>query len=75
MLSIAASIINVDWLSALVSLSAVVLLIANKYVQSYITTHKKHLALIQQYIDATLYSHIIGGEKNPSGEICQTTLI
>lgn len=68
-LSIAASIINVDWLSALVSLSAVVLLIANKYVQSYITTHKKHAALIQQYIDATLYSHIIGGEKSEWGNM------
>lgn len=68
-LSILASIIDVDWISALVSLLAVVLLIANKYVQLYIVTHKKHSALIQQYIDATLYSHIIGGEKSEWGNM------
>ena len=68
-LSIIAPIINVDWLSAVVSLLAVFLLIINKYVELYVTTHKKHAALIQQYIDATLYSDIIGGAKSEWGDM------
>lgn len=67
LLSIAASVANVDWLSALSSLLAVALLIFNKYADAHIACHKKHAASIQQYIDVTLYSETIGSDKSEWG--------
>lgn len=72
-LSVVASIKNVDLLTAVVSLLAVMLLVTNKYVESCSSTHKKHAALIQQYIDATLYSAIINGEKLDWGNMPSNT--
>lgn len=68
-ISIIASGLNIDWLSAVVSLFAIILIIVNKYAERHIVSYKKHAALMQQYIDATLYSEIIGGELSDWGNI------
>lgn len=60
-LSVVASVLDIDWLTAVSSLMAVALLIFNKYSDEYIMTRKKHAASVQQYIDATLYAAAIDG--------------
>ena len=52
--SIVASIVDCDTLSAISNLFAVGLVVFNKYSDGHISTHKKHAASIQQYIDVTL---------------------
>ena len=68
-ISIVASILDFDWLSAVSSLLAVALLIFNKYLDAYISTTKKHAASIQQYIDATLYAEAIDGSISDWGTV------
>lgn len=71
--SIVASALNIDWLSALSSLLAVVLIVFNKYSDTYIISHKKHAASLQQYIDVTLYSVALGGNVSEWGDIPSRT--
>lgn len=54
--SVIASFIDIDWVSALLSLIATVLVIANKYLDEHIQLIKQHAASVQQYIDVELYS-------------------
>lgn len=68
-LSVAASVLDIDWLTAVSSLLAVALLIFNKYSDEYIMTRKKHAASVQQYIDATLYAAAIDGSVSDWGDI------
>ena len=55
-ISLIASVLGIEWLSATSSLMAVAVLIFNKYSNEYIATNKKRAASIQQYIDVTLYA-------------------
>lgn len=67
--SLAASILDIEWLSATSSLMAVAVLIFNKYSNRYIASNKKQAASIQQYIDVTLYTPAIGCSVIDWGEI------
>ncbi len=69
LISVTASILDIDWLSATSTLMAVALLIFNKYSDEYIVNSKKHAASVQQYIDVTLYSTAIGCEVSDWGDI------
>ena len=69
LISILASIINNDFLSAISGLLAVILLIVNKWTERTISSHKKHAASVQQYIDVTLYSAALDMNKSIWGEI------
>ena len=71
--SVVVSILDCDTLSALSSLFAVGLVVFNKYSDGYISSHKKHAASIQQYIDVTLFSSIIGGATSEWGELPNKT--
>ena len=68
-LSVLASVLDIDWLTAVSSLLAVVLLIFNKYSDEYIMTRKKHAASVQQYIDATLYAAAIDSNVSDWGDV------
>lgn len=68
-LSIVASILDVDWLSAVSGLLAVALIIFNKYSDEYIASSKKHAASVQQYIDATLYAAAIDSSVSDWGDV------
>lgn len=68
-LSVLASVLDIDWLTAVSSLMAVALLIFNKYSNEYIMTRKKHAASVQQYIDATLYTAVIDGSISEWGDV------
>ena len=72
-ISIIASALNIDLLSALSSLLAVILIVFNKYSDTYIISHKKHAASVQQYIDVTLYSAVLGGNTSEWGDIPSKT--
>lgn len=72
-LSVVASILDLDVLSALSSLFAVGLVVFNKYSDGHISAHKKHAASIQQYIDVTLFALAIGGAKSEWGELPNKT--
>lgn len=72
-ISIIASIANLEWVTAISSLLSVCLLVFNKYANKYIQTHKKHAAAIQQYIDATLYSTMLNGEASDWGDLPNKT--
>ena len=69
LISILASIINNDVLSAISGLLAVILLIVNKWTERTISSHKRHAASVQQYIDVTLYSAALDMKKSIWGEI------
>lgn len=69
LISILASIINNDVLSAISGLLAVILLIVNKWAERTISSHKRHAASVQQYIDITLYSAALDMNKSIWGEI------
>lgn len=71
--SIAASALNFDWLSALSSLIAVFLIVFNKYSDVCIKSHKKHAASIQQYVDVTLYSTVLDVNESEWGEVPNKT--
>lgn len=71
--SIIASGLDVDTLSAILSLFAVGLVVFNKYSDGHISAHKKHAASIQQYIDVTLFASAIGGTKSEWGELPNKT--
>ena len=45
----------------------------NKYSDGHISSHKKHAASIQQYIDVTLFASAIGGTKSEWGELPNKT--
>lgn len=68
-LSVVASLVDTDWLSAISSLLAVGLLVFNKYSEEYIKKLKIHAASIQQYIDATLFSKAIGNNISDWGDV------
>lgn len=68
-ISVTASIVDIDWISASSSLMAVVLLIFNKYSDECIVKIKKHAAAVQQYIDATLYSAAIECNVSDWGDV------
>ena len=69
LVSVTASVLNIDWLSATSSLMAVALIIFNKYSDEYIANSKKHAASVQQYIDANLYSSAIGCDVSDWGDV------
>ena len=71
--SIIASGLDFDTLSAISSLFAVGLIVFNKYSDGYISSHKKHAASIQQYIDVTLVASAIEGTKSEWGELPNKT--
>ena len=58
-LSIVATWLNLDLLTAVSFLATVGISIAFKHMDKYIDGIKKHAASIQQYIDATLYSEVL----------------
>lgn len=68
-ISVIASALDVEWLSATSSLMAVALLIFNKYANEYITSNKKCAAFVQQYIDVTLYAPAVGCSVSDWGEL------
>lgn len=68
-ISLIASILDVEWLSATSSLMAVAVLIFNKYSNEYIASNKKRAASIQQYIDVTLYTPAIDCSVSDWGEM------
>ncbi len=67
--SVLASIIDIEVFSAISGLLAVCLLISNKWMESMISAHKKHAAAVQQYVDVTLYSKVLGTNKSIWGDI------
>lgn len=67
--SVLASILNVDWFSALSSFLAVALALYNKHSNEAIKGMKKHAASIQQYIDATIFAPEIGTNISDWGDI------
>lgn len=68
-ISLIASVLDIEWLSATSSLMAVAVLIFNKYSNEYIATNKKRAASIQQYIDVTLYAPAIDCSVSDWGEM------
>lgn len=68
-ISLIASILDIEWLSAISSLMAVAVLIFNKYSNEYIASNKKRASSIQQYIDVTLYAPAIGCSVSDWGEM------
>ena len=68
-LSVVASILDVDWLSAVSSLAAVALLVFNKYSDAYIAATKKHAAAVQQYIDTALYAEATDSSVSEWGDV------
>lgn len=68
-LSIVASIIDIEIFNAISGLFAIAVLIANKYIQKSVNFHKKHAASIQKYIDVTLFSRALNGSSLEWGEI------
>ena len=71
--SVVTSILDFETLSALSSLFAVALVVFNKYSDGHISSHKKHAASIQQYIDVTLFASAVGGPKSEWGELPNKT--
>ena len=67
--SIAASALDIDWLTALSGLFAVMIVIINKYTATKIYAKKRHAASVQQYIDATLYASVLGNDVSDWGEV------
>lgn len=47
-------------MEASLSMTAVLLIVINKYIDDYIEKIKKSAAEVQQYVDATLYSEVMG---------------
>ena len=68
-ISLIASILDIEWLSATSSLMAVAVLIFNKYSNEYIMSNKKRAASIQQYIDVALFAPAIGCSISDWGEM------
>lgn len=71
--SVVASILDCDTLSAISSLFAVGVVVFNKYSDGHISSHKKHAASIQQYIDVTLFVSVVEGTKSEWGELPNKT--
>ena len=72
-ISICASCIDCNTLSAISSLFAVLVVVFNKYFDKYILYYKKYAASIQQYIDVTLFTYVIGESKFEWGELPNNT--
>ena len=72
-LSIVSALIIKDWLTALTSFFAVMLITFNKYADKSINSLKKHAAGIQQYIDATLFAKALDGTKGEWGTLPSET--
>lgn len=68
-ISVAASALNFDLLTALSGLFAVIVGIANRYLDTKIRVHKRHAAFVQQYIDATLFAAALGNDVSDWGEV------
>ena len=68
-ISIASSALNIEWLTALAGLLAVMIVIINKYTDTRICAQKRHAASVQQYIDATLYASALGNDVSDWGEV------
>lgn len=68
-ISVLASYLEVEWLTATSSLFAIALLIASKHIDSFVNEHKKHAAAIQQYFDVMLYSDALSITKMAWGAI------
>lgn len=67
--SILASWLNVEWLTAVSSLLAMSLLVISKYIDISVSEHKKHAASIQQYFDITLYSDALRTDNSAWGAL------
>jgi hypothetical protein len=68
-ISVIASIVDNDVISAISGLLAVALLIINKWLEKESNYHKKHAASVQQYIDVKLFSDALGVDKAIWGDI------
>ena len=68
-ISIAAAALNIEWLTALSGLLAVMIVIINKYTDTRICAQKRHASSVQQYIDATLYASVLGNDVSDWGEV------
>ena len=68
-ISVLSSWVNIDWLTAVSFLLAVLLLITSKYIDLFINRHKKHAAAVQQYFDVILYSDILGNNISEWGHL------
>lgn len=69
LLSVIASILDIDLLSAISSFLAVALVLFNKSSDEKIKATKKHAASIQQYIDVTLFAPITGTSESDWGDV------
>ncbi len=67
--SIAATILDVDWLTATSSLLAIALVLYNKYSEEQALIHKRQASAIQQYIDVSLFAPAIGSNEAEWGSI------
>lgn len=68
-LSVASSVLDVDWLSAASSFLSVALALYNKHSGEEIKGMKKHAASIQQYIDVTIFAPAIDASVSDWGDI------
>lgn len=68
-LAIVASWLDSELLTAISTIATVVLLIANKWLDSKINSLKKKGAALQQYIDATLYSDVLNTDTSKWGKL------
>ena len=73
--SIIASFRNIGLLSAFSCLLGMTLIIFNKYSDEYVKLHKEFAASIQQYIDVTLFSSVLGSKVSDWGEILNESIL
>lgn len=72
-LSIAATALNVEWLTAVACFLAVALVLFNKHADQMAMELKRHAASIQQFIDVTLFAAAIGNNATEWGELPNKT--
>ncbi|MEM1484247.1 S-4TM family putative pore-forming effector [Oscillospiraceae bacterium PP1C4] len=68
-ISVVASLLDIDMLSAISSLLAIALLVTTRHIDTYTEKHRKHAASIQQYVDVMLYSFVLGSEAAEWGNL------
>lgn len=72
-LSITATALNIEWLTAFSCFWAVALVLFNKYADKMVLAKKRHAASIQQYIDVSLFAAAIGNNATEWGELPSKT--
>lgn len=68
-ISILSSWLDIDWVTAVSFLMAVLLIITSKHIDTFISKHKKHAAAVQQYFDVILYSGTLGNNISEWGPL------